>query len=279
MRQIHRAGEKTFIDFSGKRPSLVDRRTGELRPVELFVSVLGASSLTYAEATETQQLPDWVNAHIRMAEYFGGSTTMWVPDQLKSAITRPLPLRARRQPHLRRPGRPLRRGRHPGAAEETSRQGCGRELCAHCTAVDTRPSARPDLLRARSAQRRDPRPARRAQRPADEEAGRQPPRPLRAARPPGAAAPAGRAFTSSRSGSDAASTSTITWRSSTTSTACRTNWSASRSRSATRPTRSRSSTATSASRRTGAATTDSRRPLPSTCPAPTARMPSGRRRA
>ena len=66
-----------------------DRRTGELRPVELFVSVLGASSLTYAEATETQQLPDWVNAHIRMAEYFGGATTMWVPDQLKSAITRP----------------------------------------------------------------------------------------------------------------------------------------------------------------------------------------------
>ena len=68
MRQIHRAGEKTFIDFSGKRPSLVDRRTGELRPVELFVSVLGASSLTYAEATETQQLPDWVNACWRSGE-------------------------------------------------------------------------------------------------------------------------------------------------------------------------------------------------------------------
>ena len=53
MRQVHRAGEKTFIDFSGKRPRLVDRRTGKLRPVELFVSVLGASSFTYAEATET----------------------------------------------------------------------------------------------------------------------------------------------------------------------------------------------------------------------------------
>ena len=89
MRQVHRAGEKTFIDFSGKRPSLVDRRTGELRPVELFVAVLGASSFTYAEATETQQLPDWVNAHIRMVEYFGGATTLWIPDQLKSAITRP----------------------------------------------------------------------------------------------------------------------------------------------------------------------------------------------
>ena len=58
MRQVHRAGEKTFIDFSGKRPTLVDRRTGEPRPVELFVAVLGASSFTYVEATETQQLPD-----------------------------------------------------------------------------------------------------------------------------------------------------------------------------------------------------------------------------
>ncbi|MCY4634512.1 MAG: hypothetical protein OXG04_08425 [Acidobacteria bacterium] len=59
-----------------------------MRPVELFVSVLGTSGLTYAEATRTQQLPDWVDAHIRMVEYFGGATTMWTPDQLKSAITR-----------------------------------------------------------------------------------------------------------------------------------------------------------------------------------------------
>ena len=79
MRQVHRADEKTFIDFSGKRPSLVDRRTGELQPVELFVAVLGASSLTYAEATATQQLGDWVDAHVHMVEYFGGATTLWVP--------------------------------------------------------------------------------------------------------------------------------------------------------------------------------------------------------
>ena len=89
MRQVHRAGEKTFIDFSGKRPTLVDPRTGEVRRVELFVAVLGASSLTYVEATATQQLPDWVDAHTRMVEYFGGTTALWVPDQLKSAITRP----------------------------------------------------------------------------------------------------------------------------------------------------------------------------------------------
>ena len=88
MRQVHRAGEKPFIDFSGKRPTVVDRRTGEVRSVELFVAVLGASSYTYAEATATQQLPDWVGAHTRMVEYFGGTTALWVPDQLKSAITR-----------------------------------------------------------------------------------------------------------------------------------------------------------------------------------------------
>ena len=64
MRQVHRAGEKTFIDFSGKRPALIDRQTGELRRAELFVAVLGASGFTYAEATATQQLPDWVDAHV-----------------------------------------------------------------------------------------------------------------------------------------------------------------------------------------------------------------------
>ena len=89
MRQVHRAGEKTFIDFSGKKPTVVNRRTGEARPVELFVAVLGASTYTYAEATASQQLPDWVGAHTRMVEFFGGATALWVPDQLKSAITRP----------------------------------------------------------------------------------------------------------------------------------------------------------------------------------------------
>jgi transposase len=84
MRQQHRAGEKTFIDFSGKRPH---RRTGEEVPVELFVAALGASGYTYAEATRSQQLHDWVSAHTRMLEYFGGTSAIWVPDQLKSAVT------------------------------------------------------------------------------------------------------------------------------------------------------------------------------------------------
>ena len=62
MRQVHRAGEKLFVDFSGKRPSLIDPTTGEEIAVELFVGVLGASDLIYAEATRRQDLPSWISA-------------------------------------------------------------------------------------------------------------------------------------------------------------------------------------------------------------------------
>lgn len=89
MRQVHRVGEKTFIDYSGKKPHLVDRRTGEERTAELFVAALGASSYIDAEASLSQDLPSWVGAHVRMAEAFGGSTAIWVPDNLKSGITTP----------------------------------------------------------------------------------------------------------------------------------------------------------------------------------------------
>ena len=89
MRQHHRAGERTFTDYSGKKPSIVDRTTGEVRKVELFVGVLGASSYTYAEASETQSLTAWQGAHVRMSEYFGGTTELWIPDNLKAAVTRP----------------------------------------------------------------------------------------------------------------------------------------------------------------------------------------------
>jgi transposase len=77
MRQVHRAGEKLFVDFSGTRPHLVDAWTGEAIGVELFVGVLGASGLIYAEATATQDLPSWIDAHVRMVEYCHGSTAIW----------------------------------------------------------------------------------------------------------------------------------------------------------------------------------------------------------
>ena len=87
MRQSHNAGEKTFIDYSGDGLILVDPATGTKQKVELFVAALGASSYTYAEATMSQALPDWIGSHTRMAAYFGGVTEIWVPDNLKSAVT------------------------------------------------------------------------------------------------------------------------------------------------------------------------------------------------
>jgi transposase len=87
MRQNHVAGEKAFIDYSGKKPTIIDRDTGEVIEVELYVAVMGASNYTYAEATRSQQLPDFVGSTIRALEYFGAVPAMLVPDQLKSAVS------------------------------------------------------------------------------------------------------------------------------------------------------------------------------------------------
>jgi transposase len=89
MRQVHRAGEKGFVDYAGKRPGRTDPATGAWTPVELFVYALGASSYTYAEATLTQQLPDWIASHTRAFAYFGGVPAATVCDQLKSGVTTP----------------------------------------------------------------------------------------------------------------------------------------------------------------------------------------------
>jgi transposase len=87
MRQVHRAGEKLFVDYSGKKPSIVDAATGEVIEVELFFAVLGASSFTYAEATRTQTVADWIGSHTRALESLGGVPSAIVPDQLKSGVT------------------------------------------------------------------------------------------------------------------------------------------------------------------------------------------------
>lgn len=88
MRQVHRAGEKLFVDYAGKKPRVVDRDTGEVTEAELFVAVLGASNKVFAEATRTQRLGDWIGSHVRAFEFFGGVPEALVPDQLKSAVRR-----------------------------------------------------------------------------------------------------------------------------------------------------------------------------------------------
>jgi transposase len=96
MRQVHIAGDKLFIDYSGRRPRIRDPQTGEDTDVELFVAVLGASNLTYAEATRSQKLNDFIEATVRALEYIGGVPKVLVPDQLRSAVSQP----ARHMPEI-----------------------------------------------------------------------------------------------------------------------------------------------------------------------------------
>jgi len=86
MRQIHKAGDKAFVDYAGQTIDIIDTQTGEIRAAQIFVGILGASNYTYAEATWTQQLPDWISSHRRMLEYFGGVPRLIVPDNLKSGV-------------------------------------------------------------------------------------------------------------------------------------------------------------------------------------------------
>ena len=88
MRQDHAAGDKVFVDYSGKKIGIIDRATGVVREAEIFVAVLGASSFTYAEATWTQALPDWIGGHVRMFRFFGGVPRLIVPDNLKSGVNK-----------------------------------------------------------------------------------------------------------------------------------------------------------------------------------------------
>jgi transposase len=88
MRQEHRAGEKLFIDYSGKKPVVVEPVTGEVREAELYVAVLGASSYVFAEATWTQRLADFIASTTRALEFFGGVPGALVIDNLKSGVTK-----------------------------------------------------------------------------------------------------------------------------------------------------------------------------------------------
>jgi transposase len=86
MRQEHRAGEKLFVDYAGLTVPIINRATGEVKPAQIFVATLGASNYTYAEATWTQNLVDWINSHVRAFIFFGGVPEVVVPDNLKSGV-------------------------------------------------------------------------------------------------------------------------------------------------------------------------------------------------
>jgi transposase len=88
MRQAHPAGERLFVDYAGHTVEVVDGSSGEIRPAQVFVAVLGASNYTYAEATWTQSLPDWIGSHTRVLAFLGGVPRQIVPDNLRAGVLR-----------------------------------------------------------------------------------------------------------------------------------------------------------------------------------------------
>lgn len=85
---VHKYGEKLFIDYAGKKLHIIDRETGEIKPVEVFVATLGASQYTYVEASFSQQIPDFIASVQNSLHFFGGVPACIIPDNLKSAVTK-----------------------------------------------------------------------------------------------------------------------------------------------------------------------------------------------
>ncbi len=89
MRQTHKAGDKLFVDYAGDTVNVQDPETGEIKMAQIFVAVMGASDFTYADATESQNLPNWIASHQRCFKYLGAVPHLIVPDNLKSGVKSP----------------------------------------------------------------------------------------------------------------------------------------------------------------------------------------------
>src|SRR5438128_9578862 len=79
---------KLFVDYAGDTVPLHDAKGGPDRPAFIFVAVLGASNYTYAEATWSQGLEDWLGAHVRAFEFFQGVPKLVVPDNARTGVIR-----------------------------------------------------------------------------------------------------------------------------------------------------------------------------------------------
>jgi len=88
LRQEHRAGERLFVDYAGATVPIHNPESGQVWEAAIFVAVLGASNYTYAEASLTQGLADWIGAHMRAFEFLGGVPEIVTPDNLKSGVTK-----------------------------------------------------------------------------------------------------------------------------------------------------------------------------------------------
>jgi transposase len=89
LRQDYKGGEKLFVDYAGETVEVIDPRSGGAREAQIFVATLGASNYTYAEATWSQDLRDWISSHVHAFEAMGGVAELVIPDNLKSGVTKP----------------------------------------------------------------------------------------------------------------------------------------------------------------------------------------------
>ncbi len=88
MHMEHKAGDRLFVDYTGQTFQITDRITGKENPAEVFIAVLGASELTYAEATSDQKKENWIYANVRAMEFYDGVPLAIVPDCTKTAVTK-----------------------------------------------------------------------------------------------------------------------------------------------------------------------------------------------
>ena len=88
LRQTYKAGEKMFVDYAGQSVGIVDPQTGEEREAQIFVAVLAASNYSFSCAVRDQSLPNWIEAHIKAFEFFGGTTELVVCDNLKAGVSK-----------------------------------------------------------------------------------------------------------------------------------------------------------------------------------------------
>jgi transposase len=84
----HKAGDKLFIDFTGKKLTIIDRHTGEIQELEVFICILGSSQYTYVEACASQKREEFVRCTENALWFYGGVPKALVPDNLKSAVTK-----------------------------------------------------------------------------------------------------------------------------------------------------------------------------------------------
>lgn len=117
MRQVHKGGEKMFVDFAGRGIDIQDKKTGKTWTAPMFVATLGASSYVYAQAVRSQGIEDWIMAHVAAFEFIGGVPEVLVPDNLKSAVTVP----SRYEPDINRTYQDM--ARHYGTVVVPARVG------------------------------------------------------------------------------------------------------------------------------------------------------------